>query len=66
MSRLARSHPGDPEMWDAPPVHLTVHAFPPACRCSHPESSHGTDRRDRYGCFFAVCACTEFRPEETA
>ena len=64
MSRLAREYPDNPEYWDAPPVHVTVRAFPPRCRCSHAESQHYRDRSGRPNCV-AVCACTAFRPEET-
>jgi hypothetical protein len=60
VSRIAREYPDDPEMWDAPPIHPPA----PRCRCSHPASSHGTDRKGRFQCFHVVCACTEFRPKE--
>ena len=42
-------------------------AQPPACRCSHPESAHGTDRKNRRICYgSAVCGCIEFREKATA
>lgn len=63
MSRYAREHPDSPDLWDNPVV--PVRAFPPKCLCSHAESQHGTDRRDRFRCFNAVCGCVQFRPKET-
>ena len=31
------------------------------CKCSHPRSSHYTDRRGRPVCGSAACGCIEYR-----
>ena len=37
----------------------------PACKCSHTQSQHGTDRSKRSTCFGSVvCGCTTYRPKE--
>ena len=38
---------------------------PIRCRCSHPRSDHGLDRKGRPMCFGSiVCGCREFRSPE--
>lgn len=61
MSRIARHNPDDPEAWGQPLRFVpTVRR---RCRCSHAESQHYRDRKDRPTCASAACGCVQFRED---